>query len=783
VRITRLRIRNLRRHADLDLELARGLTVIRGPNESGKTTIQRALELALTRRVTSTSAELDGLRSWGAGEEDRPWVRLDFEEEDDDGLRTGWVEKSFRGARGTVALDFGGKTVTDPARADEILAELTGVPSEAFFRSTASVRHRELDGLARDEANLRDRLQASISGADRGTSRARRKLERAIFELNTKGEKNPGRLKAAASNLARAAEALREGEAALTQLERDRDALVVANDKRAATQRTLSEGRSMLEKAGQAGRLTAERDRATEQFDRFRAASQVADEIAQLEGSHPWAGDRSRLRAMVDVLREAEARLRELRAVLNEDEIAPPEPPGPPPRRWRPAAAIGAAAAIGGLALFVLDALSILRLPFLGLVLSQPPDRVEISGAQLIGAGLVALAIGLLVVARRRRVELREYLRIEQLRNAELERRLHGRAVIEADIAEFEKARADQLALIEREDLAAAETLVRAEDEHVARIERLRAQLGGLVGGEIPPNLAEQRDAAAAEMDQKRAALEALGPIAHDPRAREQLEVSVADAARELERARDDEAAARARIEQNAVDAEEVAAMAERVVATTEQLTTLQRRLRVYEMTLRSIESAEKATLRTATRYLERHMVQDVAQVTGGRYRRVQVNDADLGIRVFAPERDDWVDVSELSQGTLDIVYLAARIGLVRLVTGLKRPPLVLDDPFVTLDDGRATRALELLRSISGDFQVIYLTTSERYDAAAERVVALDPPTGLTAELPEEPSADDEAGPAAESSALVPAKDAAPVDAAAPNDADGVIAVQAASQD
>ncbi|MEZ0240199.1 MAG: ATP-binding protein [Chloroflexota bacterium] len=740
MRITRLRIQNLRRHLDLDIELAKGLTVIRGPNESGKTTLQRALELALTRRVTSASAELDGLRSWGAGEEDRPWVRLDFEEEDDDGVRSGWVEKAFRGAKGTVALDFGGKTITDPARADEVLAELTGVPSEAFFRSTASVRHHELDGLARDEANLRDRLQASISGGDRGTSRARRKLERAIFELNTRGEKNPGRLKVAAASLGRAAEALREGEAGLTQLERDRDALVGAHDRRAATERTLAEGRSMLEKAGQAGRLTAEQDRARERFDRHRAAAQVFDEIALLEGSHPWPGDRSRLRAIVDVLREAEARLRELRAVLSEDESAPAEPPGLPPRRWRPAAAIGAAAAIGGVALWVSDAMAIVRLPFLGLVIAQPPDRLEVSGAQLVGVVLLAIAAPLLVVARRRRAELRDYLRAEEQRNAELERRIHGRSVIEADMAQYEKARADQLALIDREDLAAGETLVRAEDEHVARIERLRAQLGGLVGGEIPPNLAELRDEAAAEMDQKRAALEAIGPIAHDARAREQLEVSVAEAARDLERARDDEASARARIEQNAVDAEEVAALAERVAATTEQLAALQRRLRVYETTLKAIEAAEKATLRTATRYLEQHMVKDLDQVTGGRYRRVQVNDEDLGIRVFAPERNDWVDVSELSQGTLDIVYLAARIGLVRLVTGLKRPPLILDDPFVTLDDGRATRALELLRSISGDFQVIYLTTSERYDGAAERVVALEPPTGLTAEAVEEPT-------------------------------------------
>ncbi|HEY8437631.1 MAG TPA: hypothetical protein VIK65_03355, partial [Candidatus Limnocylindrales bacterium] len=77
----------------------------------------------------------------------------------------------------------------------------------------------------------------------------------------------------------------------------------------------------------------------------------------------------------------------------------------------------------------------------------------------------------------------------------------------------------------------------------------------------------------------------------------------------------------------------------------------------------------------------------------------------------------------------LDLVYLAARLGLVRLVTGDRRPPLILDDPFVTLDDARATRALELLREISRDFQVIYLTTSDRYDGAADSVVVLDGPT------------------------------------------------------
>lgn len=188
MRITRLTVRDFRRYRELEIPLSPGLTIVHGPNEAGKTTIQRAVELVLTRKATSGGADIDGFRSWDAPEDARPVIAIEFEIEDDErGIRTGTLEKAFRGAKGTVRLEVDGETITDPTLADQAIAELTGIPSEAFFRSTASVRHHELADLDRDEAALRDRLQASISGADRGTSRARRKLEKAIFELNTKG--------------------------------------------------------------------------------------------------------------------------------------------------------------------------------------------------------------------------------------------------------------------------------------------------------------------------------------------------------------------------------------------------------------------------------------------------------------------------------------------------------------------------------------------------------------------------------------------------------------------
>ena len=214
MRIRRLQVRDLRRYRELDIDLAPGVTVVRGPNEAGKTTIQRAIELALTRRVTSAPPTSRPCVRGMPAPDARPWVAIEFEQDEEDGRSaTGTLAKTFAGAKGVVDLQYDGQTVTDPTLADQVMAELTGVPTEPFFRSTASVRHHELSDLARDETALRDRLQASISGADRGTGRAKKKLDRAIHDLTTKGDKNPGRLKVAEAAVASASASLEHGAA------------------------------------------------------------------------------------------------------------------------------------------------------------------------------------------------------------------------------------------------------------------------------------------------------------------------------------------------------------------------------------------------------------------------------------------------------------------------------------------------------------------------------------------------------------------------------------------
>ncbi|HEY3335419.1 MAG TPA: AAA family ATPase [Candidatus Limnocylindrales bacterium] len=724
MRITDLTLRDLRRYQDAQLDLAPGLTIVRGPNEAGKSTLQRAIELALTRKVTSSAADLATLQPWDGGADARTSIAMGFTWDDEEGgAHEGRLEKSFRGAKGEVRLELDGEVITDPARADELLAELSGVPTEGFFRSTASIRHHELAALQRDEGALRDRLQASISGADRGTSRARKKLDRALYALQTKGTKNPGRLKTAEDAVNDVTAKLQAGEDALAHLERDRDALAVARERRAESDTALTERRALLEKARQAERLIAERTAAQERFERYRSAVIVRDEITELDRSHPSPTPLPVLKSTVERLRSVDSKVSTFTAML-EGEVqvsfdVPPEV------RWRPLSrwalvliAIGVIVAVVG---FVL--------PLVGVAAA---GMVPVyAGGAVAGIGLVLALVGFWL-RRGDRVH-------SQLKDAEVNRRLRGRSEIEQDLREAQAEHDDLLSRLGLETSEEAEERLAAQEAHVAEIETRRAHLSGLIGEEPLDALPGRRDTAALEVDQKTSALDALGPIAKEPRARERLEVEVSDAERALDRARDDEATAKARVEQNPVDAEEVAGLAERLAGWKDELSALRRRERIYARTLQEINAAEQTTMQRATRYLERRMVGDIARITDGRYRRVRVDDTNLGIDVFSPERNDWVPVTELSQGTLDTIYLAARLGLVRLVTGDRRPPLILDDPFVTLDDARAPRALELLREVSADFQVIYLTTSDRYDEIADKVIVLDGPTAAdTHEEPQE---------------------------------------------
>ena len=706
--ITRLRLENFKRHAQLEIELVAGLNIVRGANEAGKTTIQRAIEMVLFRRPTSSSQDLDETRSWSDAEAD-PVVEIDF---DDDGAG-GTLRKTFAGQRGTVELRMRDETLTDPAAVDAQVGRLTGLPSEKFFRATASVHHQELGGLTQDESTLRDRLQQSMSGADRGTHAARRKLEEAIRRYRTEGAKNPGYLKVMRTDVDRLREKVKQGEAELANLEQDRRSLADARAARTTYDAQLVEQREGVVMAERATSLTAKAAEATRRYTQYRRATELRDEIGKLEASHPSAIALPKLRSTVENLRNLEFKISEMRAEMAAEPDLSGYDVSTTIPAWRPWA-------ITGIVLLVGAALAAVA----GLVLNSTVAGLAMAALfGAIGAFATWRAVGL----RR----LMNDIRLQnELRESEIARRLSGRTDLAERVRQTEQDRAEALSSLGSPDLARAEVTLAAETEHTSQIGTRKAEYRGLLGEDATEeDVAAMRDAAAAEADQCRHALAGMGELGREPEkqlAAFQLALKRLTPAREA--ALQAEANADARVSANEVDAEKVAADAEALEAAEESLAAAERRLRIYEDVLTALNEAERATMKKAARFLEQRMARDIERITGGRYRRLRVDEATLTFSVFSPESNDWIDVRQLSQGTLDQLYLCARLGIVRQVTEPASPPLIFDDPFITFDDERGRRALSLLKDIARDHQVIYLTTSDRYDRLADRVVELPTP-------------------------------------------------------
>ena len=99
-----------------------------------------------------------------------------------------------------------------------------------------------------------------------------------------------------------------------------------------------------------------------------------------------------------------------------------------------------------------------------------------------------------------------------------------------------------------------------------------------------------------------------------------------------------------------------------------------------------------------------------MSRMTGGRYSQVLIN---RDFSAMTRTQSDTVahDSGFLSAGTLDLLYLAVRLAVCQLALPEGEPcPLIIDDALVNLDETRMQQAMELLKEIAKDRQVILFT-------------------------------------------------------------------------
>lgn len=129
-----------------------------------------------------------------------------------------------------------------------------------------------------------------------------------------------------------------------------------------------------------------------------------------------------------------------------------------------------------------------------------------------------------------------------------------------------------------------------------------------------------------------------------------------------------------------------------------------------YEAIALAAETLKEADAEIQSRFspeLGKLAARYMSAVTGGRYLDVLIN-RDFSARTRLNGDSIARDSEYLSAGTLDLMYLAVRLAVCQLALPEgENCPLIIDDALVNLDEERQEQAMELLRQIARERQVI----------------------------------------------------------------------------
>lgn len=701
MRLLELQVRNFRRHRDAAFRFAPGLNAVVGPNEAGKSALRDALRLVLFGNPTSASDRQDaGLRSWGAAEAPVLVAVLEVPQ------GRFQLVKDFQ--TGRVSLRGQGRTWERPREVQQALSRALGFQSEKAFLATAHVRQAELDRIG--ERDVAVQLGRIVAGADEDANRALQSLQRALEDLQrglTRPASNPGRLararqrcreleeraaqlrqaSAAARGWAREAADLRQQLAEVEADLRDRSQLLELNRKvqqaRDQADRLRREVALRQEVLEQAGRLEDQLRRAREELERF-----------------PEGDDERLVR-----VREYVGRAQELEAQAADLEGTAEAVPEVADGSWWVWAAAAVAAAAAALA----------------------------AGPGWLRAALAAVALAGGLVAWRR------WHNLDRARKAWAEAKT--RAAERERLSRQLRAQASDLRAKAQDELrqagvgSAQELEARAARRRQLEQELKSAQqrLQDLLGGRDPSAVMDEVRALAADLYAQEEFLKR-----EEVRAKTLLPLQVQRLEAEVQQLSDRRDELRGRLQrlearlESAPDEEELLRVEEELEACRAEVERLERRRRALRAAVEVLEEAKAAVEVPARQAVEARAGQSLARLTDGRYTRLRVPPhADtLRVEVWSEEAGRWLPPEEphLSRGTVDLVYLAARVALVDVLAPDARPPLFLDDPFVTFDPERRRRALEWLRDLARERQVFLFTWDEGVASHADAVVRLSAP-------------------------------------------------------
>ncbi|MDR7512102.1 MAG: AAA family ATPase, partial [Armatimonadota bacterium] len=702
--ISSVRLRRFKRFADWTGTLAPGLTVVRGPNEAGKSTLMEAIFEGLFRDPARTEAT-GRLRSWGEARLGEITIDLDVRG------RRYLLRKDLEAGTVLLQSEDGRDRAESQRDVQRRLLEWVGLGSEAAYRSTAFVAQADIARVSEDRRLLAAHLSRILSGAG---------VEGVQQALQWLGEQR-GRLAAAGggkSAAQRIAE-LRAQQESLRQREeraqRHRLELREVTRRLEEVEREAADRAELVRVAKWAADLQ-QRERALVEEeisvrDHLARAEALLQRLAGLEAE--LAEFSSRQEALIADLFHARRQYLQLESNLQtasqqaqreERTLEHLATLHHSAKRtgavgWSLAVAGGAGVLGGGVVVSLLQSWQ-----WAGWALLVAGAISTVAGMRL--RGRISEAGGHYRTQEQRVLDLRRRIEVMQRQLAEAQEVVAGklRGVGGASLEEVERRFSRYMELLkDREEVRAALRQIRGSDPKVALETRLK---------EIADELAAVR-ATMETLPRGARKAPAIGPEAAEQQAK-QLNAELADL-------REKRARLEGVLDEMRDRGDEAARLEEEIAALELKATRDRQALEVVELTARLLEEARTQSVYPARELLERRMGEYLTLATDGAYGRVAVDERTLRPQVWVPAAGAWKDAAELSQGTSDQLYLCLRLALLDVIAADRRPPLFLDEPFAHLDEQRRRAMLDVLAAAAKDRQVILFTCWPHYDAAAAR--------------------------------------------------------------
>ena len=106
---------------------------------------------------------------------------------------------------------------------------------------------------------------------------------------------------------------------------------------------------------------------------------------------------------------------------------------------------------------------------------------------------------------------------------------------------------------------------------------------------------------------------------------------------------------------------------------------------------------------------MQKSFVENVKLING-----VEIKSSlDVNLEVKINEQGSNKALKYFSTGYQDLIYLCMRFSLIQALFKNEEPFIILDDPFVNLDEKKIKNAIDLINTLSEKYQIIYFVCHE----------------------------------------------------------------------